>query len=238
MDQSHALYAEEALKLAQIGHSRVPVEKEELCASAVTAAIPATAELHLVEALTSAKVDDSSIQGGTEGLDTSVVHSTASLASTGEEAPGFADPARASFPYSPQVEPRFSGVDVSIQTDMSSPDRKSISTSLLYESPQALQIAQRCQKKSTPGVMPSQSPWSALDTTAPMNTTVDFLESPRTDAGSESTSVATTVAPRELRFRGKWSEKLDIETRRIARIMRGCRENGEESDGSSSTGSD
>jgi hypothetical protein len=131
-----------------------------------------------------------------------------------------------------------SAEDVGIQTEPRSPDRKSIIASLLHESPQILQVAQRWQKLKTPGTMSTHSPLSAMDTTAPLDTTLEVFESPRTDADSESTSVATTVAPRELRFRGKWSEKLDVETQRIARIMRGSCGTGEESDGSSSTGSD
>lgn len=55
----------------------------------------------------------------------------------------------------------------------------------------------------------------------------DLVETPRTDAGgSEGASVATTagsVAEERTRFKPKWTTQLDVETRRIAQIMRGSR---------------
>lgn len=50
----------------------------------------------------------------------------------------------------------------------------------------------------------------------------ELFATPRTDVGSDHTSVATTSVPAELpRFKAKWTSRLDAETQRIARIMRG-----------------
>ncbi|CAK0884739.1 unnamed protein product, partial [Prorocentrum cordatum] len=76
---------------------------------------------------------------------------------------------------------------------------------------------------------------------APMLRRADAAElfaTPRTDVGSDRTSVATTSVPVELpRFKAKWTSRLDAETQRIARIMRGGRAH-HESDGTLSSTSE
>jgi len=101
--------------------------------------------------------------------------------------------------------------DAAIQTEFVS------SLTKLRESPGVLRLARRCQKGSP----------ATASTTADI--TADLIETPRTDAGSEAISVATTAAPLSVepplqKIRGrpvKSDARYDAETERIARIMRG-----------------
>jgi hypothetical protein len=128
-----------------------------------------------------------------------------------------------------------STVDAAIQTELVPPHRHTVQ-SLLHSSANVVSLASRCPKASPniaadrPTASPSQ--WSNVDTTA------DLWETQLMDADSETSSVATTVVPRKLQFKQKWSDHLDVETQRIARIMRGSAWAGDDSDGSSSTSSD
>jgi len=80
---------------------------------------------------------------------------------------------------------------------------------------------------------PDRREQPALEASSPWSS--DLPASPRTDAGSEGNSVATTAAPGEPRPKGRWATCLDVETQRIARIMRGARSGADDSDGSSSS---
>eukprot|EP00747_Dinoflagellata_sp_TGD_P086117 gnl/TRDRNA2_/TRDRNA2_163151_c1_seq1.p1 gnl/TRDRNA2_/TRDRNA2_163151_c1~~gnl/TRDRNA2_/TRDRNA2_163151_c1_seq1.p1 ORF type:complete len:397 (+),score=75.82 gnl/TRDRNA2_/TRDRNA2_163151_c1_seq1:40-1191(+) len=77
------------------------------------------------------------------------------------------------------------------------------------------------------------SPWPADEVDLTLTAT------PRSEAGSESGSVATSAAATEAsRFKGKWLSRLDIETQRIARIMRGAGAGDGDSGDATSSGSE
>jgi len=114
--------------------------------------------------------------------------------------------------------------------------RKDVIPSLVRESSTALRLASQCQlANGTDSVRVAarvvvervQQPCLCADT-------LESTQTPRTDASSDITSVATAAGPAELpRFAGRWMPTLDVETQRIARIMRGNRSCLEENDTSS-----
>merc|ERR1712032_830836 len=127
--------------------------------------------------------------------------------------------------------------DAASQTEPAHAPRKGAVSSLVRESPIALRLASQCQTaKGVPSVrVAARVLVEQVQQPCPLADTMESTRTPRTDVSSD-TSLATAAGPVELpRFAGKWTPTLDLETQRIARIMRGSSACMEESDTSSNS---